>query len=145
MTERIQIAADMGEVTAARHLEIPVRGPGPANLLVCINGITLKGFDTDEDFKTRREPTDIEIFIDTDYKLRDDDELVNSTAYSCLASMGTDDSTGFQLALDECFAEVRTSRVVRIRLLGRAEGDTAIYRIGYQANLLLVRGLPHGG
>ncbi|PYQ26617.1 MAG: hypothetical protein DMF56_23690 [Acidobacteria bacterium] len=139
MIERIQIAADMGEVTAARHLEIPVQGPGRANLLVCINGITLKGFDTDEDFRNGREPTDIEIFIDTDYKLRDDDVLLYSTAYSCLASMGTDDDTGFQLALDQSFAEVRTSRVVRIRLTGTAEGDTAIYRIGYQANLLLAR------
>src|SRR3954447_14679582 len=106
MTERIQIAADMGEITGARHLEIPIQGPGHANLLVCINGITLKGFDTDEDFRNQREPTDIEIFIDTDYKLRDDYVLVNSTAYACLASMGTDDSTGFRLALDESFVEV---------------------------------------
>jgi hypothetical protein len=139
MTERIQIAADMGEVTAARHLEIPIQGPGRANLLVCINGITVKGFDTDDDFRNGREPTGIEIFIDTDYKLRDDDVLVNATAYACLASMGTDDSTGFQLALDDSFVEVRTSRVVRLRLTGQAEGDTAIYRIGYQANLLVMR------
>src|SRR5882672_11186944 len=134
MTERIQLAVDMGDVTAAAHLEIPVQGPGNANLLVCINGITLRGFDTDDDFGNGREPTDIEIFIDTDYKLRDDDVLLNHTAYASLASMGTDDSTGFQLALDQSFVEMRTSRVIRLRLTGKAEGDTALYRIGYQAN-----------
>ena len=106
--------------------------------MVCINGITLKGFDTDEDFRNGRERTGIEIFIDTEYKLRDSDVLVNSTVYACLASMGTDDSTGFELALDKSFAEVRTSKVVGLRLTGRAEGDTAIYRIGYEANLLVV-------
>lgn len=142
MTESIQIAADLGEVTGARHLEIPVKGPGRANLLVCINGITLKGFDTDNDFQNGREPTDIVIIIDTDYKLRDDDLLVTEqkwTAYACLASMGADDSTPFQLALDESFVEVPTSRVVRLRLTGKAEGDTALYRISYQVNLLVAR------
>jgi hypothetical protein len=139
MTERVQIAADMGEIVDPRHLEIPVQGPGRINLLVCITGVTLKGFDTDDDFRNGRIRTDVEIFVDTDYKLRDDDVLVNSSAYACLASMGTDDSTGFQLALDESFAEVRTSRVVRLRLTGTAEGDTGIYRIGYQVNLLVMR------
>jgi hypothetical protein len=139
MAERIEIAADMGDVIGARHLEIPVRGPGRANLLVCIDGVTVKGFDTDADFASGRNLTDIEIFIDTEYKLRDDDILLESTAYACLAAIQSDDDTGFLLALDESFAEVRTSKVVRVRLKGRAGGDTALYRVGYQVNLLLER------
>jgi hypothetical protein len=138
MTYRIEVAADMGEVVDARHLEIPVQGPEGANLLVFINGVTLKGLDTDDDFRTRAF-SPVNFFIDTDYKLRDDDRLIQSSAYACLSSIGADDSTPFLLALDETIVKVRTSRVIQLYLNGAVEGDTALYRIGYQVNLLVLR------
>jgi hypothetical protein len=137
MSQPIPIAADMGEVGSARHLELPIQGPD-ANLLVLINGITLKGLDTDHDFGSR-DRTAVDFFIDTDYKLRDDDVLTDSSTFVSLASIGADDSTTFLLALDEVSVNVRTSKVVQLHVRGAVEGDTAIYRIGYQVNLAVLR------
>lgn len=139
MSERIHLEADMGEVGSLGILELPILGPGSANFLVILNGITLRGFDTDADFETVRNRTFVETFIDTNYQLRENDILLNSSAYATLNSIQTDDDSNVQLALDDVEVNVRTSRVIQIKINGNAEGDGGIYRIGYQVNLLISR------
>jgi hypothetical protein len=116
------------------HLEIPIQGPGGANLLVCINGITLRGLDVDSD-----EEVPIRIVVETEYKLRDDDQIGGIAAYASLASIAADGGEPLEIALDEISAIRRTSNVVALIVTGKLLGDTTLFRIGYQINLTLVR------
>ena len=138
MSKRIYLAADRGDLGGTTNLELPLHGPGAANLLVCVNGYTLSGFDTDEDFNTE-DRTTIQFLIDTGYQLRDDDVLVNSSSYTTLASIGMDDERGLLLSLENNSVVVRGSKEIQLEINGETAGDNAIYRIGYQMNLLLIR------
>ena len=135
MTEFVPLATDLGGVGSFGHLEIPIQGPGGANLLVCINGITLSGLDVDWD-----EEVPIRIVVETEYKLRDDDQIIGAiAAYASLASIAADDDKPLEIALDEISAIRRTSNVVALIVTGKLLGDTTLFRIGYQINLTLVR------
>jgi hypothetical protein len=134
----ILVAADLGGVASARHLEIPIVGPGRANLLVVANGVALPELTTDEVLGTE-ETTPIDFLIDTDYKLRDNDVLIDSSAYVTLSSIDADDSTDFLLALDSTEVKVRTSKVIQLKASGAVGGDAGLHRIGYQVNLLVMR------
>lgn len=133
-SNRILLAADLGDVGSVSHLEIPTQGPGEANLLVFINGITLSGQDVDSE-----NPDPLEMIIETDYKLRDNDVLINSSAYACLASFGADDDRTLEVALDDVAVIRRTSNVIALRVTGQLVGDTTLFRVAYQVNLLLSR------
>ena len=138
----ISVAADMGAVTggvaSAHHLEIPIVGPGRANLLVVIDGIAIPDLATDEALGTE-DTTKVDFLIDTDFKLRDDDKLIDGSAYVTLSSIDADDSTDFLLALDNTEVKVRISNVVQLKASGAVGGDTGLHRIGYQVNLLVMR------
>jgi hypothetical protein len=134
----ISVAADMGGVASAHHLEIPIAGPGRANLLVITDGVAIPDLSTDETLGTE-DTTPIDFFIDTDYKLRDSDALLDSSAYVTLSSIDADDSTDFVIALDSTEVRVRTSNVIQLKASGAVGGDTALHRIGYQVNLLIMR------
>jgi hypothetical protein len=138
----ISVAADMGGVAggvaSAHHLEIPIVGPGRANLLVVIDRIAIPELATDEVLETE-ETTRIDFLIDTDYKLRDADALIDSSAYVTLSSIDADDSTDFLIALDTTEVKVRTSNVIQLKASGAVGGDTGLHRIGYQVNLLVMR------
>lgn len=139
MSAKVFLAADIpGQVASARHLEIPIGGPGRANLLVVVDGVAVPDLATDEQLGTE-DATAVEFFIDTDYKLRDDDVLLDSSAYVTLASIDADDSTAFRLALDATEVVVRTSKVVQLHVSGGVGGDTGLHRIGYQVNLVVMR------
>jgi len=135
--------ADLGPVSkgvaSARHLEIPIQGPGAATLLVVINGVAIPDVIIPEDLHDSEARTPFDFFIDTDYKLRDDDRLLGSSAYVSLASIDSDDSRKFLLALDSTEVKVRTSKVIQLKANGALEGDSGLHRIGYQVNLLVER------
>ena len=133
-TQVIDIAADLGGIGSLGRLEVPVRGPGRANLLVFLNGITLSGFDVNWG-----DEVPLSFLIETNYKLRDDDVLLGSTGYVSLASIGADDNETMEVALDEVSVIRRTSDVVALMVRGAILGDTTIFRIAYQANLLIMR------
>jgi hypothetical protein len=131
----IQLAADLGEVGSMGHLEIPIQGPGGANLLVCINGITLSGLDVNNE-----EPEHFRIVVETEYKLRDDDQLIGGiAAFASLASIAADGGEPLEIALNEVSAIRRTSNVVALIVSGELLGDTTLFRIGYQISLTLLR------
>jgi hypothetical protein len=135
----VELAADMGDVVSARYLEIPIKGPGQANNLVVIDGIAVPDLDTNEKFGLENPvpPVRVNFFIDTNYKLGDDDSLIDHSAYVCLSSINADDSTEFRLALDGTDVKVRTSKVVQLIAFGGVGGDTGLMRIGFQVNLLV--------
>ncbi len=130
----ISLATDLGEVGSIGQFEIPISGPAGANLLVCINGITLRGLDIDWE-----EPLPIRIVVETEYKLRDDDQVVGIAAYATLASIATDGGGSFEIALNDVSAIRRTSNIVALIVNGELLGDTTLFRIGYQINLTLRR------
>jgi hypothetical protein len=127
-----------GGVASARHLEVPITGPGRANLLVIANGIAIFDIETDEALGTE-DLTAFDFLIDTDFKLKDNDALLDSSAYACLSAIQADDSTDFRVALDSTEVKVRTSNVIQLKVSGEFEGDTGIHRIGYQVNLVISR------
>jgi hypothetical protein len=128
----------MGGVASAHHLEIPIAGPGRANLLVITDGVAVPDLSTNEMLGTEA-TTPIDFFIDTDYKLHDTDDLIDSSAYVTLSSIDADDSTDFLIALDSTEVRVRTSKVILLKASGAVSGDTGLHRIGYQVNLLIMR------
>jgi hypothetical protein len=139
MIRPIEVSADKDEVESARHLEIPIQGPAPANLLVQINGIAKPELDL---FGTQTGPNEIatvHVYIDTDYKLRDDDVLVNSAVYACLASIDCDESPPHRWALDQTNIVLRTSKVIALHATCVLQNDVALHRIGYQVSLLIAR------
>ena len=138
MSRRIYLAADRADLGGLTKLELPLRGPGGANLLVCVNGYTLSGFDTDEDFGTENR-TEFQFLIDTGYQLRSDDVLINSSSYVTLSSIQMDDNKGLLLSLENSSEVVRGSKEIQLEINGETAGDNGIYRIGYQLNLLLIR------
>jgi hypothetical protein len=93
---------------------------------------------TDEVLNTE-DKTDVDFFIDTDYKLLDNDVLIDGSAYVTLSGIAADDSTDFLLALDTTEVRLRTSKVVQLKVSGAVAGDTGLHRIGYQVNLLVMR------
>jgi hypothetical protein len=136
MGEPIQLAADLGDVGSAGYLEIPIQGPAGANLLVCINGITLSGLEIDPS----DDPTPIHFVVETQYKLRDDDLVIGQiAAFASIASFAADDSEELEVALNEVSAIRRTSNVVALIVNGELLGDTALFRIRYQINLTISR------
>jgi hypothetical protein len=134
----IEISADLDQVASAHHLEIPIVGPGRANLLVVVDGIAIPDVATDEFIGTEAS-TPFDYFIQTDYKLKDDDLLLDSSAYVTLSSIDADDSTNFLIAMDTTEVLVRTTRVIWLHVHGGFEGDTGLHRIGYQVNLVVSR------
>jgi hypothetical protein len=133
-SHRYLVEADFGDIGSSRHLEIPVRGPGIANLLVFINGITQSEFDIEWD-----EVYPFDMFIQTDYKLRDGDLLVNSSAYACLAAFAVDENV-MEVALNETAVIRGTSNVITLKVSGDILGDIDLLHVGYQVNLLVSRG-----
>ena len=131
---RYLVEADFGDIGSSRHLEIPVRGPGSANLLVFINGITQSQFDIDWE-----EVYPFDMFIQTDYKLRDGDLLVNSSAYACLAAFAVDENA-MEVALNETAVIRGTGNVITLKVSGDVLGDIDLLHVGYQVNLLVSRG-----
>jgi hypothetical protein len=131
--DRFMVEADFGDIGSSGHLEIPIRGPGRANLLVFINGITLREFDREWDV---RFPFDM--YIQTDYKLRDGDVLINSSAYACLAAFAVDENV-MEVALNETGVILRTSNIITLKVSGDILGDIDLLHVGYQVNLLVSR------
>jgi hypothetical protein len=81
------------------------------------------------------------MIAETQYKLRDDDQLLGVAAYACLASIAADDNEPLEIALDRVSAVRRTSNVVALIATGAMLGDTTLFRVAYQINLTLMR--PH--
>jgi hypothetical protein len=134
----IEISADLNQVASAHHLEIPIIGPGRANLLVIVDGIAIPDVATDE-YIGSEDSTPFDYFIQTDYKLKDDDVIIDSSAYVTLSSIDADDSTNFLIALDVAEVLVKTTNVIWLHISGGFEGDTGLHRIGYQVNLVVSR------
>jgi hypothetical protein len=139
----VYMAADRGDVGSASYLEIPLAGPGEANTLVIVNGIAIPDLATNENLGTE-DTIRLDFLIDTNYNLRDNDLLIDHSAYVCLSSIETDDDEGeggeFRLALETADVLVRpTGKVVQLKASGAAGGDTGLHRIGFQLNLLVRR------
>ena len=133
-SDTITLSADLGDIGSLGRIDIPVQGPGGANLLVMLNGITLSGVDVDWNAEVP-----LSFLIETDFKLGNGDVLRASTGYVCLASIGADDNKPMEVALDQVTVIQRTSDVIALLLQGAILGDTTIFRIAYQANLLIKR------
>ena len=54
-------------------------------------------------------------------------------------AIGMDDERGLLLSLENNSVVVRGSKEIQLEINGETAGDNAIYRIGYQMNLLLIR------
>jgi hypothetical protein len=139
----VYVASDWGDVASARYLEIPVSAPGEANTLVIVDGIAIPDLATDENLHTE-DTIHLDFLIDTNYKLGDNDLLIDHSAYVCLSSIEADDDQGdggeFRLALETADVLVgKTSKIVQLKVSGAAGGDTGLHRIGFQLNLLVRR------
>ncbi len=141
MTGRpIGLSFDNGEVGSGRFLEIPIKGPGSANLLVMIDGLAISPIDGTP-FNAFSD--DAEFHIATNYRLRDQDEMLDASAYACLAEVQADDEpdtgSNFSLTISGTGVVVATTRVIQLQVSAQLAGDTALMRIGYRLNVVLHR------
>jgi hypothetical protein len=138
------VYADQGQVANPQFLEIPIQGPAPANRLVIVTGVAIVAADEDnwhlltgggEDSSAKGD-----IYIETNYKLRDNDQLIDSATWISLASIEGDDDPDFTLAVDSAEALKRTSNVIQIHVVAATSDDVSLLRVSYQANLLVRTG-----
>jgi hypothetical protein len=136
-----------GGVESHRFLEIPISGPGSANTLVTITGVAIPNADIEssgaDDLKNLIHG---DIFIKTDYQLKESDQFLQAATYASLASITFDDNEGdptnpfpapaFTAAVDSIETTVFDNRI-QVHLVVGIQGDTTINRISYQANVLL--------
>jgi hypothetical protein len=139
-TVRIPLSFDNGDIGSARFVELPVTGRDNANLLVMIDGLALPPFDS---IPGDAPVDDADLHIGTNYKVKDQDTLIDSSAYACFGGVQADDdaSTGskFDLTLGSTSVVVATSGVVQLNLRIQLAGDLSVTQIGYQVNLVLRR------
>lgn len=151
------VAFDTGGVESHRFLEIPVSGPGKANRLVTITGIAIPEADESDGTKDNKKPlVHGDIFIKTDYRLKDadrwqgivdDNKDLLAATYVSLASITYDDeeditnplpASAFTAAVDSVDTTVDTDDGrIWVHVVVGLQGDTTIHRIAYQANILV--------
>jgi len=66
-----ELDTDTGGVESHRFLESPISGPGSANRLITITGIAVPDADISDGRKPASELNYGDIFIKTDYRLKD--------------------------------------------------------------------------
>jgi len=149
------VDTDFGSVESHRFLEIPIFGPGKANRLVTITGVAIPEADEQDGVPANSEVEPLihgDIFIKTDYRLKDSDnwegivhgnKALLAATYVSLASITYDDeepfnpAPGFTAAIDSVETTVDTDGRILIHLVVGLQGDTTIHRVSYQANILL--------
>ncbi len=139
----LSVSADQGQITNPRFLEIPIQGPKPANLLVTLTGVAIVVPD-DEAWDQLNDgysgsTTAGDIYIETNYKLRDSDELVDQATWVSLASIDADDDPDFIIAINSAETLERTSNVIQVHVAALTNDDASILRISYQSNILVNR------
>jgi hypothetical protein len=142
-----ELDTDTGDVESHRFLEIPISGPGSANRLVTITGIAIPDADISDGNKPANELIHGDIFIKTDYRLRDTDKwqgivhrntTLLAATYASLASITYDEEVDdFTAAVDSVDATVDTDGRIRVHMVVGLQGDTTIHRISYQTNILV--------
>jgi len=136
-----------GGVESHRFLEIPISGPGSANTLVTITGVAIPNADMESGTDDPAKLIQGDIFIKTDYQLKESDQFLQAATYASLASVTYDDgepgdpnnpvpAPAFTAAVDSIDTTVVDNRV-QVHLVVGIQGDTTIHRISYQANVLL--------
>jgi hypothetical protein len=150
------VDTDTGSVESHRFLEIPISGPGAANRLVAITGVAIPEADESDGTGTNAQNEPLihgDIFIKTDYRLKDTDrwqEIVNgnkallAATYVSLASITYDDEEpaidavpAFTAAVDSVDTTVDSDNRIQVHLVVGLQGDTTIHRISYQVNILV--------
>lgn len=133
----IEIKADRREIGSLSYLEIPIKESGGGNLWILISGITLIGLDVDSP------PDTYDFYIETNYRLRDNDRLVNSCVFPWLSSIGTDNNfdehSPMTVGLNEASVQKDTSNIITLYTKAELGGDTTLFRIGFHINLLVSR------
>lgn len=145
-----ELDTDTGGVESHRFLEIPISGPGSANRLITITGIAVPDADISDGRKPASELNYGDIFIKTDYRLKDTDKwlgivdgntTLQAATYASLASITFDDALDADtVAVDSVDTTVDTDGRIRVHVLVALQGDMTIHRISYHANILVQKG-----
>ena len=122
---------DKHQMSSFNHVEIPVRGPDPVTTLVIISGIVITALDIDTPYEDQVEA--FELFIETEYRLPNKENWVDSAAFAWLAAIDDDDRHGENgYWIDTVDAQPDVNGRVLLHILGHLRSDARIDRIGYQ-------------
>lgn len=135
---------DQCEVESHRFCEIPVSGPGRANLLVIITGIAVPASDTPD-----KDPTySGDIYVKTDYIVNAPDEwqdivdgnknLLQAT-YVTPASILNESEGEFIFAVNNVSTQRNSDGRIQINIAAVLHGDVTLARVAYQASILIHR------
>jgi hypothetical protein len=133
----IPLSVDDGNVGSARFVELPIAGPDGGNLLVMINGLAQLPFETVsvEDGN--------ELRIGTNYKVKDQDVILDASGYVYLSGVQADDNSetgsNINLFLSDVLVTTAASGVIQLKVNFMSWGDLSVPYIGYQANVVLRR------
>jgi hypothetical protein len=145
---QIFLDVDHCEVESHRFCEIPVSGPGRANLLVIITGIAVPFADAITPDNQGNPTYSGEIYVKTDYIVNPPDEWKNivednkdllQATYVTPVSILNEEEGEFLFAVDEASTHRKSEGPIEIKITALLRGNVILARVAYQASILIHR------